>query len=36
LSAHCLKRDGERLKSLGCNAFAFMNETEKDVLGADV
>ena len=36
LLAHGVERDVERLEGLGCNAFALVNETEQNVLGADV
>ena len=36
LSAYCFERNVERLESFGCDAFAFMNESEQNVLGADV
>jgi hypothetical protein len=36
LLAHTFQRDAERLERLGGDAFAFMNQTEQDVLSADV
>jgi hypothetical protein len=36
LSANCIKRDGQRLKGLCCNAFAFVDEAKQNVLGTNV
>jgi hypothetical protein len=36
LFAHRLQRDVQRLERLGRHAFAFVDEAEQDVLGADV
>ena len=36
LVAHGLERDAEALERLGRDAFAFVDEPEQDVLGADV
>ncbi len=36
LAADALKRDAQRLQRLGRDAFAFVNKTQQDVLGADV
>ncbi len=36
LLAHSVERDVERLESLGGNALALVNETQQNVLGADV
>ena len=36
LLAHGVERDAEALEGLGCDALALVDETEQDVLGADV
>ena len=36
LLAHGVERDAERLEGLGGDALALVDETEQDVLGADV
>jgi hypothetical protein len=36
LAAHSLERNAQRLQRLGGNAFAFMNQTQEDVLSPDV
>ena len=36
LCTHCFERNVERLESLGCNTLAFVDESEQNVLGADV
>ncbi len=36
LCAHRFKRDVQRFKRLGGDAFSLMDEAEQDVLGADV
>ncbi len=36
LAADAFKRDSQRLQRLGRDAFAFVNKTQQDVLGADV
>ena len=36
LLAHGVERDAERLQSLGGHAFTLVDETQQDVLGADV
>ena len=36
LAADSLQRDPQRLQRLGCDAFAFVNKTQQDVLSADV
>ena len=36
LLAHRVERDAERLQRLGCDAFTLVDETQQDVLGADV
>ena len=36
LLAHSVERDVQRLESLSGNAFTFVDQTEQDVLGADV
>ena len=36
LAADSLQRDPQRLQRLRCDAFALVNQTQQDVLGADV
>ncbi len=36
LAPHRFERDAERFQGFGGDAFALVDETEKDVLGADV
>ena len=36
LAADALQRDAQRFQRLGRDAFAFVNKTQQDVLGADV